>query len=204
MVQLFFLDCSPLLDQLELDRALPLLDESRRNKVNRFPLAEKKAQCAAVGLLLRHLFGDVAYRYGENGKPYLANRTDLFFNVSHSGNYVVCAISDTDIGVDIEVGSAIRPAVMRRCFNTMEQEWIDNDSKHFIRLWTMKEAYMKLVGSGLSLPPIDISLPISPTNGYDEQNRCWWYLSEWNTPVSLCCDCEQTVEERHITIKDLL
>lgn len=204
MIHLYFLDCSPLLNEQELARALPQLDDHRQAKVQRLPLAEKKAQSAAVGLLLRHLFGNAEYAYNTNGKPCLADRNDVYFNVSHSGNYVVCAVSDREVGVDVEVGSAIRPAVMRRCFHPIEQVWIGEDSERFIRLWTMKEAYMKRIGSGLSLPPIDIHLSIPPTNGYDAPNACWWYLTQWETPVSLCSECEQLVEEHIVTIKDLL
>lgn len=204
MIQLYFLDCSPLLDQNQLQRSLPLLDEARREKVDRLRMDEKKAQSAAAGLLLRKLFGDVTYAYGHNGKPYIANDQDRYFSISHSGRYVVCAVADTEVGVDVEVLSSPRPAVIRRCFTPEEQDWIDNDSDRFIRLWTMKEAYMKLTGSGLSIPAKDVHLPIPPVNGFDNANNCWWHLSRWESPVSLCCHQEDIVKEHIISIKDLL
>ncbi len=204
MITLYLLDCSPLLDEQELARALPLLDEARRSKTERMRVAEKKAQSAGAGLLLRHLFGDADYIYGANGKPCLANREDLHFNISHSGRYVVCAVSDAEVGIDVETNAALRPAVLRRCFTETEQEWIGDNRERFIRLWTMKEAYMKLIGSGLSLPAIDIELTTPPVDGYDTVNNCWWHFVRWEYPVSLCCQQDEVLQIQTLTIKDLL
>ena len=68
----------------------------------------------------------------------------------------------------------------------------------------MKEAVMKLTGSGFSVPANKIVLPIPPTNGYDSQNECWWHLLDWDAPLSLCCRKEDSVIQNIITIKDLL
>lgn len=187
MIKIYWLDCSPLFDEQELARILPLLDEPRREKTLRYKTAERRAQSAGASLLLRRLFGDAEYAYGENGKPYLKDRTDLYFSLSHSDKYAVCAVADCEVGIDIEPISPARPAVLRRCFTEEEQRWIGEDAARFTRLWTMKEAYMKLTGTGLSVPAKEIALPIPPTDGYDEQNRCYWSLPDWDgLTLSLC------------------
>lgn len=204
MIQLYLLDCSYLADPQNLAYALPLLDEQRREKTLKFKPPMRRAQSAGAGLLLKHLFGDAIYTYGANGKPYLKDRNDLFFSISHSDHYVVCTASETEVGVDIEPLSPIRPAMVRRCFSADEQNWIGDDAHRFTRLWTMKEAYMKFTGTGLSVPAKDIHLPIPPDNGFDPGNSCWWHLCEWDAPISLCSSEKHAVEVRNITIKDLL
>jgi len=183
MIKVYWLDCTPLFDERELTRILPTLDETRREKTLRYKTAERRAQSAGAGLLLRHIFGDTAYVFGENGKPYFKDRDDLFFSLSHSGKYVVCAVADCEIGVDLELVSPIRPAVMRRCFTPQEQAWIENDPVRFTRLWTMKEAYMKLTGTGLSVPAKEITLPTPPKDEFDEKNRCFWSLWDRNDVI---------------------
>lgn len=178
MIKVYWLDCSPLFDEQKLTCVLPHFDEQRQAKTMRYKTIEHRAQSAGAGLLLHRLFGATEYEYGENGKPYLKGRNDLYFSLSHSDRYVVCAVSDCEVGVDIEPLSPVRPAVLRRCFTPKEQEWIGEDAARFARLWTMKEAYMKLTGTGLSVPAKEIHLPIPPSNGMDEINQCYWSLLE--------------------------
>lgn len=204
MIQVYLLDCSLLFESPELERVLPLLDTQRRSKTLRLKTAERRAQSAGAGLLLRHVFGDVEYTYGTNEKPYLADRDDLFFSLSHSDRYVVCAVSDSEVGIDVEPVSPIRPAVVRRCFTPEEREWIGDDPERFIRLWTMKEAYMKLTGTGLSVPAKEIKLPIPPKAQYDAANNCFWAFPELPIPCSLCSPQEEPFVVISKDEKDLL
>ena len=71
MIRVYWLDCSALKDEAVLENALPYLGAKRREKTLRLQTAERRAQSAAAGLLLRHLFGDTEYTYGINGKPHL-------------------------------------------------------------------------------------------------------------------------------------
>ena len=204
MIRVYWLDCSALMDEAVLENALPYLGAERREKTLRLQTAERRAQSAAAGLLLRHLFGDTEHTYGTNGKPYLLGREDLFFSLSHSGKYVVCAVAECEIGVDIEPVSPIRPAVVRRCFNEAEQAWIGEDAARFTRLWTMKEAYMKLTGTGLSVPAKSITLPIPPQYGYDDKNRCYWFFPTSDIPISICANESDHMEVIVANLKDLL
>ena len=204
MIKVYWLDCSPLLDEQEWLRALPCLGAERRAKTLRLQTAERRAQSAGTGLLLRHLFGDAEYVYGANGKPYLKDRSNCFFSISHSARYVVCAVADCEVGVDIEPISPIRPAVLRRCFTEREQVWIGDDAERFALLWTMKEAYMKLTGTGLSVPAKAIDLVIPVTPGYDARNNCHWFLPDFCIPISICAHSSAHLEMIEKTIKDLL
>lgn len=88
------------------------------------------------------------------GKPYLPD-SSICFNISHSGFYVVCAVSDEveTLGVDIEL---IRPIDIANFQNFwVGSEWIEILSDHpriFYKYWTRKEAVVKADGRGLRIP----------------------------------------------------
>ncbi len=91
------------------------------------------------------------YRYGSNGKPYLCN-IPLFFNLSHSGEYVACVLSGQEIGVDIQFQTRQNTeSFAKRFFHPREQEILKQKSSDFFyRLWTRKEAYGKMTGEGIN------------------------------------------------------
>lgn len=107
------------------------------------------------------------FRYGLHGKPYFApngmgESGNLFFSLSHSGDYVLCAISDAEIGADIQrIPEAAEEKLKReeniaqRFFSKTEKEWYGQCGEEerrirFYRVWSAKEAYMKLTGNGLA------------------------------------------------------
>lgn len=86
-----------------------------------------------------------------NGKPYIAD-SDIFFNISHSGNYVLCAVGNESVGCDIEIINKYNEKVAERFFTASEQNVLknsENKSADFIRLWTLKESVLKLTGVGV-------------------------------------------------------
>lgn len=104
---------------------------------------------------------------GRDGKPYLATptRRPLHFNVSHSGDHALIAFSEEDIGVDIEPQDAsfIEPGTLDICLSTDEKKAFarsdpEGQVQMFFDIWTSKEAYLKLVGSGLAVEPNTIDL----------------------------------------------
>ena len=104
---------------------------------------------------------DTKYNYETttiaNGKPIFKDYPDIHFNISHSGKYVVCAVADTPVGVDIEGSRPIKGAVAKRFYSDEENEWVSAaetpslQEQRFFRLWTLKEAYAKATGEGIAL-----------------------------------------------------
>jgi 4'-phosphopantetheinyl transferase len=95
-------------------------------------------------------------KYTEFQKPYFATSSAIDFNISHSGNYVVCALSETScLGVDVEW---IKPMPIDDFQeNFSEQEWnaiqqSKDTFRAFYSNWTQKEAFLKALGVGLNLP----------------------------------------------------
>lgn len=86
----------------------------------------------------------------DSGKPFLPH-SPLFVSLSHSGSFVAAAAADRPVGIDLQEKRVIREGVLRRWYSTEEREWIDGgDSvERAVRLWTMKEAYAKMDGTGI-------------------------------------------------------
>ena len=93
----------------------------------------------------------------EHGKPSLTEYPEINYNLSHANGIAVCLVSDTECGVDCEGVRPYRPNVVRRAFSDNEKLLIENVPNTerdllFFRLWTLKEAYVKAIGIGISYP----------------------------------------------------
>ncbi len=88
--------------------------------------------------------------FGEKGKPYLL---DVFFNIAHTDGMVCLALSDRENGADCEKLKSYSENAIKRCFCEKEAKYVYDSGDRdlaFVRLWTLKEAYSKLIGEGIS------------------------------------------------------
>lgn len=127
----------------------------------------------ARALLLRALGGgslpEILRDEGE--KPRFPACPDLHFNMSHSGPYALCGLSDENIGVDIETIRPRRTLLIQRSLSPKEYQWyLDRGSRweDFYSLWTLKEARVKQSGRGLDRPPRSIAVPLLAPGGTEE------------------------------------
>jgi len=81
-----------------------------------------------------------------NGKPFFPARQDVHFSLSHASTHVLCAISDNDVGVDIEAQRHISERAVR--FFSAPEELLLFEP---LDLWVLKESYIKLIGGTLML-----------------------------------------------------
>ena len=143
----------------DLTAAMSRLTEQRREQVLRFRHELGQKLCAAAFLLLcdglREEYGIIQppmLEYHEEGKPFLADYPHIHFNISHCHVAAICAIAPHPIGIDVERIRPYNESVVRYTMNEEELRQIEA-SPHpdiaFIRLWTMKEALLKLTGSGI-------------------------------------------------------
>lgn len=166
--------------------AFDRIDRERRQKTRSFKNARAQAAGIGAGLLIQKALADYRsewpaekpvlecfsveellsvldpkveeprYRYGKNGKPYLADHAFLF-NLSHSGDYVFCGVSKQEIGVDIQkIQGECRMRLAKRFFAVSECQALeacgDEEQRRriFFRMWVRKEAYGKLTGRGIA------------------------------------------------------
>ena len=95
---------------------------------------------------------DYAYRYGEMGKPYFVDERLPFFNLSHAGGLVILAVSDREVGADIQNMRSQREKNMaERFFSGEESRAVSDDETRelFYKLWSRKEALGKCTGEGV-------------------------------------------------------
>ena len=164
--RVYIADISALKETPVFERFLGQVPEYRQKKAMSFKFPKGKMQSLGVGLLLQMACRDAGFdgadnhiAYGENGKPYLVDFPEVHFNLSHSGERVMCAISPFEVGCDVEIIKGDRGKLAERFFKSEESAWIKHfetleaQSEAFYRLWTLKECYMKVTGRGLSLMP---------------------------------------------------
>lgn len=100
---------------------------------------------------------------GPGGKPFLPDRPDLCFNLSHSGPLALCGLADAEIGVDIETIRPRRTLLYQRALSEPEYAWLRARGERwedFYSLWTLKEARVKQSGAGLVRPARTIAVPL--------------------------------------------
>lgn len=144
----------------DLEAALKEISEQRREQALKFRHELGQRLCVLAYQLLkqglREAYGiseNPIFEYNEHGKPSIVGHPDIFFNFSHCKEAVVCAVSDQPIGVDVESFREYKEGLVRYTMNDEEVHEIESAEQlemAFIRLWTMKEATMKLIGTGIS------------------------------------------------------
>ncbi len=99
---------------------------------------------------------DISFSRDENGKPYTLS-AEIQFNISHSGDYAVCAASKNPIGIDVEKIRQVNTNLTKKFCTEKETEYVfarENDEEEIYRrlisVWTLKEAYFKCIGTGIS------------------------------------------------------
>ena len=99
----------------------------------------------------------LSFRIAEHGKPYLIGHDGIHFNISHCKQAIVTAVSDHEIGIDVEGWRRCSDQLLQRAFNENEQAMVHNASEkdmEFARIWTRKEAYFKWTGTGILIDHI--------------------------------------------------
>ncbi|SFJ55773.1 4'-phosphopantetheinyl transferase [Paenibacillus sp. UNC496MF] len=169
---------------------LGLLDTEERTTYDRYLVDQKKIEFYTGRLLLKKILGQmlriqpekIAFNKNPFGKLYLhprcvneAGTNPIFFNLSHSKRMVTCVLSSfNEAGIDVEGMNKNPLELMPVVFVAKERLLIeaeltfDKKVEAFYRVWTRKEAVMKAVGKGFSLPPLSFAVPVHGERIKDE------------------------------------
>lgn len=104
-----------------------------------------------------------AIQLGAHGKPYFPSRPDCQFNISHSGDLLVCALARYPVGVDIQTVKPHSQRLLDRVCSEAERAWLrgyNDDPAAFAKLWTLKESRCKQSGRGLTMPISQLTIPL--------------------------------------------
>ena len=167
LIETYILDTKIFSDERLYRLLFSKMPAYRQEKVRNFIFEKDRRLSLGAGVLLayglscRGIFEHQEVLLGDKGKPYLSD--SLFYNISHSGSKVVCSFSDEEVGVDIEQILPVDENLIRQVSVSSEQAYLlqlepEVQKQKFFDLWTAKESYMKLLGTGLSLLPTQLEL----------------------------------------------
>lgn len=190
--------------ELARARYLALLSAVEQKQHGRFRFDDDRHTYMVAHALVRTTLGamlgvppqELGFEIGEHGKPELKHAAagDLRFNLSHTRGLVACGVTRTDdIGVDVEqidrkleidnlAGSVLsedEQAALVPLAGSAKRE-------RFFRHWTIKEAYVKAIGRGISLPLRSLHVEIQPARApqlvfrppFEDDARAFWLASE--------------------------
>ena len=173
MVTIFYDSIGKLDEEAVYDRCYNSLSSYRREKADKVKFPEDKKRSVAAGILLNQglsAYGlracDMVYETNQNGKPFFREYPQIRFSLSHSGEYVMAAFSDVEIGCDIQQMEQTDLKIARRFFAPEEYAYIKEQEEEsaqeeaFYRIWVLKESFLKAVGTGMALSMTDFSIQI--------------------------------------------
>ena len=161
------------------EQLLSMLQPQRRKQLFSFRLESDQKRCAAAG------------------KPSVANAP--FFNLSHSNDFVMLAVSDTPVGCDIE--KLHKTVLSHHVFHPNELDALSNlpsgdiQNHEFLRLWTAKEAFLKAIGTGIDAKASSYDFSKSNTISLDDGS--FWKLEHHTVcdfPDYLSCVCYKCLQ----------
>lgn len=188
MTKIYVADAGKLCDDALFAELIKKVPAERQKKIERYRFRKDKNLSLAAGVLLLHAMENAGIdpdsaviKTGEAGKPYMEITDDqgspsgmeireaqskssgsgsaFYFNLSHSGEISVCAVSDREVGCDVEKIRSLEEVDIKlseRFFAKEESEYVKNaagddaKSRAFFEIWTKKESFVKAEGSGLS------------------------------------------------------
>lgn len=154
--------------EAELSEWFNAMSAERKEAVKKIKIPKKQKLKIAADHICRKAVSEfcpvdpneIEFIISEHGKPY-ANNLNVHFNISHSGDLIVCAVSDKEIGIDIEKIRKINPDVSKRFACKNELDYIKTHQNGLFEIWTLKEAYFKCTGTGLGADIKNVSFEIS-------------------------------------------
>ena len=162
MFDVVILTVTPDLTQNEFDTLLPLVSPEKQARIKKLRFFRDALNCLLGDVLARIEIcraanlnnSQLTFSTNAHGKPFLANSPGIHFNVSHSGNYIACALADEPVGIDIELIRPFDPKIAERFFAPDEKAHIASNGNmaSFYEVWTKKESRIKWEGIGLSKP----------------------------------------------------
>lgn len=148
------------IEENEFAALLKKIDQEKQDRIKRFLQYQDKQRCLFAELLARAMImeekgirnSEISFIAQSFGKPVLQG-THLHFNTSHAGDWIVCVVDQQEVGIDVEQVDDIDLSISDNYFSKEEHQHIINYERpveKFFDFWTLKESYIKFIGTGLS------------------------------------------------------
>ncbi len=184
-------DCEPYLLSLQ-----SRISDRRRQRALKMRKKDSRLLCIGAEVCLSVALGlplPLEYQTEENGKPFIEGAPQ--FNISHSGNYVVCAVDESPVGADIERISRMKASIFNRIASPIEKQraaCLENDPLEYCcTVWTKKESLLKLTGEGIRK---ELSAVCTESEGYYHTEKI-----DSDYILSVCLAANNQVETHFIT-----
>jgi 4'-phosphopantetheinyl transferase len=199
-MELLIADAREWEDEKLFARGMEWIPRERREQISRYKHVSDKRRGLAAGLLLEYglreyglsLIDATHFRKVTtvtDGKPKLAGG-EIFFNLSHSGDYAAAVFSSEEVGVDLELIRSASDPLLRRVLSDEEQQLfkLQNTDLNFTRIWTRKESYSKAIGKGIHLPFSSFSVAddLVTSDDTDDVYRLATYEEPEGYVISVC------------------
>lgn len=140
-----------------------------------------------------YVYDETPLLFGEHGKPSLAEHPGLHYNISHADGIAAAMVSEFECGIDCERVRPYSKSVFKRCYSEAEHRAVEAAPENerdmlFFKLWTLKEAYVKALGKGLSFPLRNAEFSLDGDDILTELSGCTFsqYIITGEFIVSLC------------------
>lgn len=177
------------MDDSAIATLLPLLSADELTRANRFYFQKDRHRFIVARSRLRLILSHylrlspqaLQFQYSQTGKPSLVEQPHLCFNLSHSHQLVLYAVAwNREVGIDVEKirSNCECESIAARFFSAPEQSALNQlpselKIQGFFNCWTRKEAFLKAIGKGLTLPLDRFAVSLAS----DEPARLLW--ADW-------------------------
>lgn len=207
MIDICWKNAALLNDPVIEKKYLQQLSVSRREKCLAIGNPAERRRSIAAGIALENLLRKhgvdepFEYAYSHRGKPYLKDRSDIQYSISHSGQYAVAAVSDQLVGIDIE--SIDRPGLQKTTEAVLHSRFISDSMRQFVMelsptektewfliIWTLAEALAKAMDLPVTEVLQNLEMHFSdPKRVGDEKNVLHFADREWNISQQISHGC---------------
>ncbi|WP_186577943.1 4'-phosphopantetheinyl transferase family protein [Aquibacillus kalidii] len=147
----------------DVEELLPYLSKERMERIRKFKFLDDQFRSVIGDLVIHYMFAvhhgeklnDDRVKHNHYGKPFLPDIPTFHFNISHSGEWVACAVHQSPVGIDLEQLKPIDVDFAKSVFTKNEFRNIAQHADQtyaFYQTWTAKESVVKAIGEGLSYP----------------------------------------------------
>ncbi|MBE6784886.1 MAG: 4'-phosphopantetheinyl transferase superfamily protein [Ruminococcaceae bacterium] len=202
-----------IMEPSDIDRLREKIRPYVTEKVN-IKSAESVVSKALLRNLIKRNFGitDFLVDCDKNGKPFVVD-SKIRFNISHSGNEVMCVCGDENVGCDIQQIKPYNEKIIKRFFTSQEcrvLEESENKDRDFTAIWALKESALKFSGEGLSggLDRYDFSEHYNKKS-FSAYGMCFSCVDLQDHVFAICCEDtsvpsgaeERIIKQKHSEVK---
>jgi len=221
-MEIYTVDSQRRMPDVLYGKFLELIDPAYRERILRYRFWEDRQRSLLGQVLARYAImknfkltnDQIKINRNAYGKPFISGTGGIYFNISHSGNWVVCIINTEEVGVDVQEVKDMDLSIAEHFFSREEKEYLAALEKEeklsgFYNIWTLKEAYIKALGFGFTMPLNSFSV-IHMSDGFEAKctGICRYYLKQYpigqGYKLSVCSkDNNFCYTIKHLTIEDI-